>query len=72
MTTVRRIAYRLATLLALAYVAYVLGLKVAHRAAGGPLGDVGEFLLMAACVTAFAVGLLADEALHKSATTPPR
>ena len=59
---VRRTAYRLAGLLALAYVAYVLGLKWAHRVSAGPLGDVGEFLLVLACVTAFAVGLFVDEA----------
>ena len=58
----RRAAYRLASLLAFAYVAYVLGLKFANRVTGGPLGDVGEFLLVLACVTAFAVGLFIDEA----------
>ena len=71
MPTVRRVAYRLAVLLALAYVAYVIGLKVAHRATGGPLGDIGEFLLVLAAVTAFAVGLFVDEALIERPESPP-
>lgn len=70
MPTLRRIAYRLATLLALGYCAYVVGLKFAKRVTGGPLGEVGEFLLVLACITAFAVGLFADEALRAKAAQP--
>ena len=61
-TTLRRNAYRLAAGLALVYLGYVITLKLMHRPLGGPLGDVGEFLLVLASVTAFAVGLFADEA----------
>lgn len=65
-TTLRRLAYRLSVVLALAYVGYVVSLKLAHRVVGGPLGELGEFLLVLACVTAFAVGLFADEAQRGS------
>jgi hypothetical protein len=58
----RRWAYRLSALLGVAYVIYVIALKAAQRVTGGPLGELGEFLLVLACVTAFAVGLFADEA----------
>lgn len=58
----RRWSYRLAAVLAGAYVLYVLALKAAQRVAGGPLGDIGEFALVLACVAVFAVGLFADEA----------
>ncbi len=60
--TLRRWAYRLSGLLALVYAVYVVVLKLQQRVTGGPLGDVGEFLLVLACVAAFAVGLFADEA----------
>lgn len=63
-TTLRRWAYRLAALLGTTYAVYVLVLKVANRVTGGPLGEVGEFLLVLACITAFSVGLFADEALR--------
>lgn len=66
-TTLRRWAYRLAGALGGAYVVYVIALKAAHRVTGGPLGEVGEFLLVLACVTSFAVGLFADEAARSSA-----
>ncbi len=58
----RRWSYRASALLALVYVVYVLALKWAHKVTGGPLGDVGEFGLVLACVTLFAIGLFADEA----------
>ena len=61
-TTLRRNAYRLAAALSLVYLGYVVTLKLMHRPLGGPLGDVGEFLLVLASVIAFAVGLFADEA----------
>jgi hypothetical protein len=65
-------AYRVAALLALAYVLYVVGLKLSRSVTGGPLGEVGEFLLALACVTAFGVGLLADEAVRRPrAPSPP-
>lgn len=60
-TTLRRWAYRLSAVLALTYTAYVVVMKLLQRPSGGPLGEVGEFLLVLACVTAFAVGLFADE-----------
>jgi hypothetical protein len=72
--TLRRAAYRLSAVLALAYVGYVIALKLAHRVTGGPLGELGEFLLVLACVTAFAVGLFADETLRRgedSDSLPP-
>ncbi len=71
-STLRRWAYRIAAALALVYVGYVLVLKVLHRPTGGPLGEVGEFLLVLASVTAFATGLFADEAqrAHLSTSAP--
>ena len=71
--TLRRLAYRLSAVLALAYVGYVIALKLAHRVTGGPIGELGEFFLVLACVTAFAVGLFADETLRRDERpeTPP-
>lgn len=63
--TVQRLAYRLAALLGLGYAIYVVVLKFMGRVMGGPLGEVGEFLLVLAAVTAFAVGLFADEASRR-------
>lgn len=62
LTAVRRSCHILAALLGLAYVGYVLFLKFTGRTLGGPLGDVGEFLLVLAAVTAFGIGLFVDEA----------
>ena len=61
----RRTAYRLAAALALGYTGYVVVLKLTQRVMGGPLGEVGEFLWVLAAVTAFAVGLFADESDRK-------
>jgi hypothetical protein len=61
----RRWAYRLSGALGLVYVGYVLTMKFQARVTGGPLGEVGEFLLVLACVCAFATGLFADEAHHE-------
>lgn len=58
-------AYRLAGLLGLGYVLYVVSMKLSRSVTGGPLGEVGEFLLALGCVTAFGVGLLADEAARR-------
>ncbi len=69
-TTLRRWAYRTAAVLALTYVGYVLVLKVLHRPTSGPLGELGEFLLVLASVTAFAIGLFADEAQHARLSPP--
>jgi hypothetical protein len=66
-TTLRRWAYRTSALLGLAYAVYVIGLKWSGTTSGGPLGDVGEFLLVLACVTLFSVGLFADEAVRAAA-----
>jgi hypothetical protein len=60
-TIVRSWAYSIAAMLGLAYCLYVIVLKWQASVTGGPLGDVGEFLLVLVAVTAFAVGLLADE-----------
>ena len=62
--SLRRWSYRLAAALGVVYVVYVLALKMAHRVAGGPLGELGEFLLVLCAVTVFAVGLFADEAVR--------
>jgi len=64
MTTLqlRRWAYTVSAVLGLTYVGYVLVLRFQSRVAGGPLGELGEFLLVLACVCAFATGLFADEA----------
>ncbi len=62
LTGLRRTFQALALLLGLAYVGYVLFLKFSGRAIGGPLGDVGEFLLVLASVTAFGVALFIEEA----------
>jgi hypothetical protein len=59
---IRRACHTLALVLGLAYVAYVLFLKFTGRVIGGPLGEVGEFLLVLAAVTAFGIGLFVDEA----------
>jgi hypothetical protein len=64
----RRWSYRLAAALGVVYVVYVIALKMAHRVTGGPLGEVGEFLLVLCGVTAFAVGLFADEAARGGAS----
>ncbi|MBP6852598.1 MAG: hypothetical protein KA164_13405 [Rhodoferax sp.] len=37
-------------------------MKWLSRPLGGPLGDVGEFLLVLFCVSAFAIGLFIEEA----------
>jgi hypothetical protein len=66
-TTLRRWAYRISAVLGLAYAVYVVVLKLSGTTTGGPLGDVGEFLLVLACVTLFSVGLFADEAERANA-----
>ena len=66
----RRWAYRLAAVLSGLYAVYVIGLKLAQRVTGGPLGEVGEFLLVLAAVSAFAIGLFADEASRPAGDTP--
>lgn len=58
----RRWAYRCSALCGTAYAVYVLVMKFKGSVTGGPLGEVGEFLLVLACVSAFAIGLFADEA----------
>jgi hypothetical protein len=62
LTHLRRACHTLALVLGLAYVAYVLYMKFSGRTISGPLGDVGEFLLVLAAVTAFGIGLFVDEA----------
>lgn len=59
---IRRFGYGLAALLALAYVAYVLVTKSSFGSR--VLGELGEFALVLASVTAFSIGLLADEAVR--------
>lgn len=64
LTTLRRWAYRISALLAAGYAVYVVVLKLSGATSGGALGDVGEFLLVLASVTLFAVGLFIDEELR--------
>lgn len=66
----RRWSYRLAALLGAAYVLYVIALKLSRRVTGGPLGEVGEFLLVLLAVTLFAVGLFADESMRRKSAPP--
>jgi hypothetical protein len=66
-TTLRRWAYRISAVLGLLYAVYVVVLKLSGTTTGGPLGDVGEFLLVLACVTMFSVGLFADETVRATA-----
>lgn len=68
--SLRRWSYRLAASLGVVYVIYVVALKLARRVTGGPLGELGEFLLVLCAVTLFAVGLFADEAVRGD--RPPR
>lgn len=63
-TTTRRVAYRLAAVLAAAYVLDVLMHKYLSGAIPWVLGELGEFGVVLASVTAFSIGLLADEAVH--------
>ena len=66
---IRRLAYGSSAALAVVYAGYVLVLKFLQRPTDGPLGDVGEFLLVLACVTAFAVGLFVDESARRATLT---
>ena len=66
--SLRTWSYRLSAVLGSLYVGYVLVQKFRQAVNGGPLGEVGEFLLVLACITAFAIGLFADE----SSRQPPR
>lgn len=61
----RRLAYCTSALLAAGYAVYVVVLKAMHRVVGGPLGELGEFVLVLAAVTAFVVGLFIDEAMRE-------
>ncbi len=69
--TLRRMAYRISAALGVVYGGYVLVLKILQRPTGGPLGEVGEFLLVLACVIAFSVGLFADEAARRESGPSP-
>jgi hypothetical protein len=69
--SLRRMAYRISAALGVAYGGYVLILKILQRPTGGPLGEVGEFLLVLACVIAFSVGLFADEAARRESGPSP-
>ena len=60
--TLRRWSYALSALLGLAYAVYVVVTKLMPGASRGPLGELGEFLLVLASVTLLAIGLFADEA----------
>lgn len=65
-TMLRRWSYRASAAFALGYAGYVLALKfVVRSSTGGPLGEVGEFLLVLAAVALWCVGLFADEALRR-------
>ncbi len=66
--TLRRWCYRLSALLGLAYAGYVVVTKFMPGASRGPLGELGEFLLVLASVTLLSIGLFADEAArHRAA-----
>lgn len=69
----RRWFQALAVVLALVYAGYVLYLKFSRCCpTGGPLGNVGEFLLVLASVTAFGVSLFIAEAeRERGPFTPP-
>jgi len=60
--TLRRWSYALSALLGLAYGVYVVVTKLMPGVSRGPLGELGEFLLVLASVTLLSVGLFADEA----------
>jgi len=63
--TLRRWCYRLSAVLAAAYVIYVVVMKFSHSVTSGPLGGLGEFLLVLASVTLLSIGLFADEAVRR-------
>jgi hypothetical protein len=65
--TLRRWSYALSALLGLAYAVYVVVTKLMPGVSRGPLGELGEFLLVLASVTLLSIGLFADEA----ASGPP-
>ena len=62
--TLRRWSYRLSALLGLVYAAYVVVTKLMPGASRGPLGELGEFLLVLVSVTLLSIGLFADEAVR--------
>lgn len=63
--TLRRWSYRLSALLGFAYAAYVVVTKLMPGVSRGPLGELGEFLLVLASVTLLSIGLFADEAVRE-------
>lgn len=63
--TLRRWSYRLSVALGLAYALYVVVTKAMPGASRGPLGELGEFLLVLAAVTLLSIGLFADEAVRR-------
>ena len=65
--TLRRWSYRFAAVLGSSYAGYVLVMKLRHQVTSGPLGGLGEFALVLAAVTLFAIGLFADEAIRHGA-----
>ena len=64
-TFLRRWAYAIAALLGVAYGIYVVAMKLSARVTSGPLGELGEFFLVLASVTALSIGLFADEVLMR-------
>ncbi len=62
--TLRRYSYRLSAALGLAYGLYVVVTKAMPGGGRGPLGELGEFLLVLAAVTSLSIGLFADEAVR--------
>ena len=65
----RRWSYRLSAALGLAYALYVVITKLMPGASRGPLGELGEFLLVLAAVTLLSIGLFADEAVRRGDTS---
>lgn len=68
---VRRCAYAIAAVIGTIYALYVVALKWSGSTSGGPLGDVGEFLLVLTAVVFFAIGLFVDEAYRGDPPSRP-
>ncbi len=63
--TLRRWSYRLSAISGGAYVLYVVGMKLSQSLTSGPLGELGEFVLVLVSVTLLSIGLFADEASRR-------
>jgi hypothetical protein len=69
----RRWSYRTSAALAAIYAVYVVAMKLSHSVTSGPLGGLGEFILVLVSVTLLSIGLFADEAArHKDPQRSPQ